>query len=72
VFGKSREPLFKQVGSRWFISPGPLETHGVITLEDSEDGIHCRLFDRDCQQVRYDLLTSLRNARVRVSGAAES
>jgi hypothetical protein len=72
VFGKAQEPLFRQVGSRWFLSPGPLSNHGVMTLEDSEDGIHYRLFDRDCREVRHDLLASLRNARVRVSGAAPS
>jgi hypothetical protein len=71
VFGKSRQAVVRQVGSRWFLSPGSLESFGVMLLEDSEDGIHCTVFDNQCRSVRHELLASLRNARVKVSGASE-
>lgn len=72
AFGRSEEPLLRQIGSRWFVSPGSFESHGVMVLEDSEDGIHCTLFDRECRTVRHELLTAIRNARVKVSGSAAS
>ena len=72
VFGASRQPLVKQVGSRWFLSPGTLDHFGVMTLEDREDGVHLTLFDSLCREIRRERLTSERGARLRVGGLAES
>jgi len=52
VFGKSPEPLVKPIGSRWFLSPGPLDEYGIMTLEDSDSGINLKLFDNACKLVR--------------------
>jgi hypothetical protein len=68
AFGKGREPLVKQVGSRWFLSPGTLEHFGVMTLEDLEDGIHLVQFDSLCREVRRERLIAARTPRLRVSG----
>lgn len=68
VFGKSAEPLVRQVGSRWFLSPGSFASHGVLMLEDSEDGIHATLYDARCREVRHELLATVRNVKVKVSG----
>lgn len=68
AFGRSRQPLVRQVGSRWFLSPGSLEDFGIMTLEDSDDGIHLALFDRTRQEVRRERLLAARGARVRVAG----
>ena len=70
VFGKSRQPLVKQVGSRWFLSPGLLEHFGVMTLEDHDDGIHLALFDSAGREVRRERLIAARAAKLRVSGAS--
>jgi hypothetical protein len=68
VFGASRQPLVKRVGSRWFLSPGVLGHFGVMTLEDREDGVHLQQFDSLCREVRRERLTSERTARLHVSG----
>lgn len=70
VFGKSSQPLVKQVGSRWFLSPGLLEHFGVMTLEDHEDGIHLALFDSVGHEVRRERLIAARAAKLKVSGAS--
>lgn len=67
VFGKSREPLVKQVGSRWFVSPGSFGNGGTMTLEDHEDGIHLTLFDRDCKELGRELLIAARATKLKVT-----
>jgi len=67
VFGKSRDPLVKQVGSRWFLSPGSFDSGGVMTLEDHEDGIHLTLFDPDCREQRRELLIAARGTKLMVT-----
>jgi hypothetical protein len=61
VFGKSPEPLIKPIGSRWFLSPGPLDAYGIMLLEDSDEGIKLTLFDNDCNVVRSDRLLSMQS-----------
>jgi hypothetical protein len=68
VFGKAREPLVKQVGSRWFLSPGGLDQFGLLTLEDLEDGIHLTLYDNQCNEHRRERLVAPRGPKLRVSG----
>lgn len=71
VFGKSVQPLVKQVGSRWFLAPGKLGDFGVMTLEDHDDGIHLALFDSAGREVRRERLIAARQAKLRVSGTDE-
>lgn len=54
VYGKSGEPLVKQVGSRWFLSPGSLDHFGMMVLEDLDDGIHLALFDNMGREIRRE------------------
>jgi hypothetical protein len=68
VFGASRQPLVKQVGSRWFLSPGTLDHFGIMTLEERDDGVHLTLYDAWCRDIRRERLTSERTARVKVVG----
>ena len=67
VFGASRQPLVKQVGSRWFLSPGSLDHFGVMTLEDREDGVHLTLFDTWCREIRRERLTGERGANFKIT-----
>ncbi len=67
VFGKSAEPLVKPIGSRWFLSPGPLESHGIMLLEDGPDGVEMTLFDAQCREVRRERLSAGTSARLQVS-----
>jgi len=68
VFGASRQPLVKQVGSRWFLSPGTLDHFGIMTLEDRDDGVHLTRYDAICREIRRERLTSERTTRVRLLG----
>jgi hypothetical protein len=72
VFGASRQPLVKRVGSRWFLAPGTLDHFGIMTLEDREDGVHLVQYDALCREIRRERLTSERTARLRVSGRDSS
>ena len=66
VFGNSDEPLVKQVGSRWFLSPGRLGEFGVMMLDDREDGVHLSLYDGVCREIRRERLLATRQGRVNV------
>jgi hypothetical protein len=69
VFGKSDAPLVKQIGSRWFLSPGPVEG-GVMTLEDQEDGIHVARFDGEGRELSRELLLGARATKLKVKSAS--
>jgi hypothetical protein len=68
VFGKSEQPMVKQIGSRFFLSPGSLSTHGIMLLEDEQQGVELTLFDSDCAVARRERLVPPKGARARVSG----
>jgi hypothetical protein len=67
VFGKSDEPVVKPIGSRWFLSPGPLSSHGIMVLDDGSAGVDLSLYDNKCHEVRRERLLA-RAGHVRVSG----
>ena len=67
VFGKSQEPLVKQVGSRWFLSPGSFGDAGILILEDHEDGIHLTQFDGACREQARELLLASRTPKLKVT-----
>jgi hypothetical protein len=69
LFGKSRGPIVKQVGQRWFLSPGSFEEAGVMTLDDDADGISLTVYDKHLDVVRTEQLTVLRGAKLKVGGA---
>jgi hypothetical protein len=71
IFGKGKAAIVKQVGQRWFLSAGSLDdaTSGLMLLEDSEEGIHLTLFDRECREVRTERLSTERAAKLKVGGA---
>jgi hypothetical protein len=68
-FGKSRTPVVKQVGKRWFLSPGTLAEGGIMLLEDTDNGILLTLLDPDGRTLRRETLATPSTAKVRVSGA---
>jgi hypothetical protein len=69
LFGKSAAPVVKQVGQRWFLSPGAFPTAGLMTLDDDDDGILLRLFDGDCKEVRTERLSTQRATKLMVGSA---
>ncbi|MBX3182588.1 MAG: hypothetical protein KIT72_19665 [Polyangiaceae bacterium] len=66
AFGKSPELLLKQVGPRWFLSPG---VGGSLILEDQDDGIHLTAYGRRQELVKELPLDLSRGTRLRVQGA---
>lgn len=69
VFGRSRSPVVKQVGQRWFLSPGSLAEGGLMTLEDAEDAVLLSCFDADLKETRRERLAIHRGTKMTVSGA---
>jgi phytoene dehydrogenase-like protein len=68
VFGKSDEPLVKPIGSRWFLSPGPLATFGIMLLEDADGRVELSLYDNLGHEVRRERLLSAPSNRVSITG----
>lgn len=66
VFGKSAEPMVKPIGSRWFLSPGPLDAFGIMLLEDGPTGVELSLYDNQCRQVRRERLVAPSSGRLKV------
>lgn len=66
VFGKSAEPMVKSIGSRWFLSPGPLDTFGVMLLEDGPMGVELTLCDNHGREVRRERLVATSGGRLKV------
>ena len=74
VFGRGAEPVARQVGPRWFLSPGPLRpgtAHepskgGIALLTHEEDGATWTLYDRPGNAVQSIPLTSKTASRVTV------
>lgn len=46
LYGKSDAPLVRKIGTRWFVSPGPLVGEGgMAVLDDEQDEIVVTVFD---------------------------
>ncbi len=68
-FGKSRSPVIKQVGQRWFLSPGSFDEAGLMTIDDDGDGLSLTLYDRNLDLVRSEQLSLNRNVKLTIGGA---
>ena len=71
IFGKGKTAIVKQVGQRWFLGAGSMDDSGsgVMLLEDLDEGILLTLFDRSCNEVRTERLSTERTAKLKVGGA---
>jgi hypothetical protein len=70
VFGKSDAPLVRKIGSRWFVTPGPIgcEGGGLAVLQDDKDDITVTIYDVTGKPAHTETLTMHRTARIRVLG----
>lgn len=68
IFGKSREPLLKMVGRRWFLSPGSFPEHGMMIVDDAEEQLRATIYDREFQEVSSQILSAPKSLRMRVTG----
>jgi len=69
VFGKSREPLLKQIGRRWFLSPGSFPEHGVMLLDDDDGEIRASVFSGTLEPGETRILQAPKALRMRALGA---
>jgi hypothetical protein len=69
-FGKSDGPLIRKIGSRWFVTPGPIgcEGGGVAVLEDEGDEISVTIYDSTGKHMQREALSLHRVTKMRVQG----
>lgn len=68
IFGKSSAPLVKQVGRRWFLSPGSFPEAGVMLIDDDGDELRACTFDKNFQETASQVLSAPKSLRMRVAG----
>lgn len=69
VFGKSREPLLKQIGRRWFLSPGSFPHHGVMLLDDDTGELRASMYSAELEPGESRILEAPKALRMRALGA---
>jgi hypothetical protein len=71
-FGKNDGPLVKKIGTRWFVSPGPIgcEGGGLAVLDDESDEVVVAVYDSTGKPTRREVLAQTRTAKMRVQGDA--
>jgi hypothetical protein len=70
VFGKSRDPLIRRVGTRVFLTPGPIgcPTGGAALLDDGADGIRIEVLGPGGAVTAQDQMGGPRPGKLRVQG----
>jgi hypothetical protein len=68
VFGKSPAPLMRRIGSRWFLSPGPIGCAGGggLVLDDSGDELTATTYDVDGRAAMTEKLGSRSSVKMTV------
>lgn len=71
-FGKNDTPLVKKIGTRWFVSPGPIgcEGGGAAVLDDEQDDIVVTIYDSTGKPSHREVLAVARTTKMRVQGDA--
>lgn len=68
IFGRSREPLVKLIGRRWFLSPGSFPNHGVMIVDDAEEKLRAITYGPDFEPLDSQVLSAPKSLRMRVAG----
>jgi hypothetical protein len=66
LFGKSKPAVVKQVGHRWFVSPGSFGEAGLMLLDDDDDGILLTQCDAQGNTLRTERLSTSRGTKLKV------
>lgn len=69
LFGKSEAPLIRKIGTRWFVTPGPIGAPGggLAVLDDEQDDVIVTVYDTTGKMTHREVLTSQR-PKMRVTG----
>jgi len=72
IYGRGDKPLVKRIGTRWFLTPGPINSAGggIAVLDDAKDEIELSIYDVEGKQSSTQLLAMSRAANMRVQGDA--
>lgn len=69
IFGRGREAMIRQVGRRWFVSPGSLpHTGAVVVLEEQEGQLRASTFGGDLALLASEVLNAPKSLKMTVSG----
>lgn len=68
IFGRSKEPLVKLIGRRWFLSPGSFPDHGVMVVEDTDEKLRATTYGSDFEPTHSQVLSAPKTLRMRVAG----
>lgn len=70
VYGKSPTPLVKQIGSRWFVTPGSVvcPTGGLMVIADEGEDVTVELFDARGKSMKTERLEMKVRATTTVQG----
>jgi hypothetical protein len=71
-FGKSEGPLVRKIGTRWFVTPGPIGSvgGGIAVLDDDGNEITVTIYDSTGKPAHSEALTVQRTTKMRVQGDA--
>ena len=67
IFGKSRQPLVKQLGRRWFLSPGSFPNHGVMVIDDEGPELRAVVLNQDLKETASHTLSAPRTLRMQIT-----
>jgi hypothetical protein len=70
IYGRSDAPLVTRIGTRWFVTPGPIGKAGggLAVLDESGDAIVVTVYDVAGKPSATERLTVVRTANLRVQG----
>lgn len=70
IFGKSPEPLIKQIGRRWFLSPGTFPVGGIMMVSDLNDELRVTTYHADFSVKDNVALGAESSLKMRVQGSS--
>jgi hypothetical protein len=70
LYGKSDQPAVKRIGTRWFVTPGPVGAPGggACVLDDGKDDVTLTIYDGRGKATWHEALTVMRSTKLRVQG----
>lgn len=70
IFGKSDAPVIKQIGRRWFLSPGQFPQHGVLVVSDDRGELTATVYGRDLKPGQSEVLETPKGLKMRAMGTS--
>jgi hypothetical protein len=68
IFGKSTGPVVRQVGRRWFLSPGSFPDHGVLLVDDEAGDLRATSYAPNLRLTGSQLIHTPKSLKMRTQG----